>query len=54
MDEDDKTTLPMSPEASKNLLEQVLEIIERGGSSPAFGGSTTTTKACERPTANSG
>jgi hypothetical protein len=36
MDEDDKTTLPMSPEASKNLLKQVLEIIERGGSSPCF------------------
>ena len=36
MNEDDKTTLPMSPEASKNLLKQVLEIIERGGSSPCF------------------
>ena len=36
MDGDDKTTLPMSPEASKNLLERVLKIIERGGRSPCF------------------
>jgi hypothetical protein len=36
MDDDDKTTAPMSPEASRDLLERVLKIIERGGSSPCF------------------
>ena len=36
MDDNDKTTLPMSPEASKDLLERVLKIIERGGRSPCF------------------
>jgi hypothetical protein len=36
MDDNYKTTLPMSPEASKDLLERVLKIIERGGRSPCF------------------
>ena len=36
MDDDNDTTAPMSPEASKALLEQVLKIVERGGQSTCF------------------
>ena len=36
MDDDDKPTPPMSPEASRALLDRVLKVIERGGSSPCF------------------
>ena len=36
MDGDKRRRLPMSPEASERLLQRVLKIIERGGSSPCF------------------
>ena len=36
MDGDKKRSLPLSPEASERLLQRVLKIIERGGSSPCF------------------
>jgi hypothetical protein len=36
MDDDDETTAPMSPEASKQVLERIFKIMERCGSSPCF------------------
>jgi len=36
MDDDDETTERMSPEASKEVLERIFKIMERGGRSPCF------------------